>query len=141
MSKVTVTNLSQAPQGFYVGKPEDGDNSAETVKVGESRTFENVTTEQLKQLKEIASHGLIKLDGGSLDHDKDGKSGGSVSSTASVQIADTPQDRQVTEAEIDAMSDDDLHAFIETKTGRKAHSATSRDNLVIKAKGLLAPQQ
>jgi len=44
-------------------------------------------------------------------------------------------------AAIDAMTDDQLHAFIEDKTGRKAHSAMTHDNLVAKAKTLLTAEQ
>lgn len=117
--KAKITNNSKANQGIWT------DDGLQTVEPGGTRTL-TIADDYVARAKSLPFLKVVGVGSDALDHDGDGKAGG---------VVDASPLTAAEEAElIDAMTDDELHAFIERKTGSKAHPMTGHDKLLAKAR-------
>jgi len=104
--RVTITNTSKAPQGVHTVR------NVTYIRAGATATLD-VTEESLARIRELPFF----------------------------TVADAPAEAPpvVPEASpvdaFDAMTDDELRAFIEARDDRKPHPATGREKLLAKARG------
>lgn len=112
--KMKITNTSKANQGVWAA-----DGALVQIEPGQTREVD-VADDYFDRVKALA---FLKVDGGPLDHDKDGEKGGAV---APVEF-----DPEM----VDAMTDEELRAFITQRDGKAPHPNTGHDKLLAKARG------
>lgn len=114
-----ITNTSKANQGVWAA-----DGTLVQIEPGQTREVE-VAEDYAERVKELP---FLKVDGGPLDHDKDGEKGGAAEASV---VAPADFDPEL----IDAMTDDELRGFITQRDGKAPHPNTGHDKLLAKARG------
>lgn len=107
--RVTITNTSKAPQGVHTVR------NVTYIRAGATATLD-VTDESLARIRKLPFLKVV------------------VDAPAETETAPAAPDASPVDA-FDAMSDDELRAFIEARDDRKPHPATGREKLLAKARG------
>ena len=106
--RVTITNTSKAPQGVHTVR------NVTYIRAGATATLD-VTEESLARIRKLP---FFKV----------------ADESAEAEAAPAAPEASPADA-FDAMSDDELRAFIEARDDRKPHPATGREKLLAKARG------